>query len=88
MGTIDLKTFIEISLGIASEDFKRMAVSYFGRWDLVQLRCANFMGCTLEERLALILLELSENFGVKDKHGTRRTLPTRHQDLIGMLACP
>src|ERR1700688_2092101 len=45
VGTIDLKTFIEISLGIGSEDFKRMAVSYLGRGDLGQLRCANFMIC-------------------------------------------
>src|ERR1700676_248048 len=67
VGTIDLKTFIEISLGVSSEDFKRMATSYQGRWDLVQLRCANFMSCTLEERLALTLLELSGNFGVEDK---------------------
>src|ERR1700675_3264497 len=85
VGTIDLKTFIEISLGIASEDFKRMAASYLGRWDLVQLRCANFMSCTLEERLALILLELSENFGVKDKRGTRLTVPARHKDLADLV---
>lgn len=39
------------------------APSYSGRWDLVQLRRANFMSCTLEERVALILLELSESFG-------------------------
>jgi CRP-like cAMP-binding protein len=45
VGTIDLKSFIEISLGISLEDFKRMVVSYRGRWDLVQLRCANFMSC-------------------------------------------
>jgi CRP-like cAMP-binding protein len=85
IGTIDLKTFIEISLGIASEDFKRMALSYLGRWDLVQLRCANFMSCTLEERLALILLELSANFGVKDERGTRLTMPTRHKDLADLV---
>jgi CRP-like cAMP-binding protein len=85
VGTIDLKTFIEISLGIGSEDFKRMAVSYLGRWDLVQLRCANFMSCTLEERVALILLELSENFGVKDKRGTRLTVPARHKDLADLV---
>src|SRR5260370_40992303 len=47
VGTIALEKFIEISLGIDSEDFKRMATSYLGRWDLVQLRCANFMSCTL-----------------------------------------
>jgi CRP-like cAMP-binding protein len=85
VGTIDLKSFIEISLGISSDDFKRMAASYLGRWDLVQLRCANFMSCTLEERLALILLELSENFGVKDKRGTRLTLSARHKDLADLV---
>lgn len=86
VGTIDLKSFVEISLGVASEDFKRMAASYLGRWDLVQLRCANFMGCTLEERLALILLELSENFGEKDKRGTRLTITVRHQDLADLVS--
>src|SRR5580658_8912759 len=85
IGTIDLKAFVEISLGIASDDFKRMAASYMGRWDLVQLRCANFMSCTLEERLALILLELSENFGTKDKCGTRLTVPARHKDLAELV---
>ncbi len=81
IGTIALEAFVEICLGIASADFKRMAASYLGRWDLVQLRCANFMSCTLEERLALILLELSENFGIPDAKGIRLTLPARHRDI-------
>jgi CRP/FNR family transcriptional regulator len=85
IGTVDLESFVEISLGIASADFKRLAASYMGRWDLVQLRCANFMSCTLEERLALILLELSENFGVRDRKGMRLTLPTRHKDLAELV---
>jgi CRP-like cAMP-binding protein len=86
IGTIDLKTFVEISLGVASDDFKRMAASYLGRWDLVQLRCANFMSCTIEERLALILLELSENFGLKDKRGIRLTITPRHKDLAELVS--
>ena len=85
IGTITLTTFIEIALGIASADFKRMAASYSGRWDLVQLRCSNFMGCTLEERVALILLELSENFGVRAGTGMRLTVPTRHQDIAELV---
>jgi CRP-like cAMP-binding protein len=85
IGVVALETFVEISLGIASADFKRMAASYLGRWDLVQLRCANFMSCTLEERLALILLELSENFGVTDPKGMRLTLPARHRDLAELV---
>src|SRR5690242_17905173 len=46
IGTITLATFIEIALGIASAAFRHMAASYSGRWDLVQLRCSNFMGCS------------------------------------------
>ena len=85
IGTVDLETFIEISLGIASADFKRMAASYSGRWDLVQLRCSNFMSCTLEERVALILLELSENFGVRNGQGTLLTVPARHKDIAELV---
>jgi CRP-like cAMP-binding protein len=85
IGTIELKAFVEISLGIASNDFKRMALSYLGRWDLVQLRCGNFLGCTLEERIALILLELSEKFAIKEKRGTRITIITGHKDLSNLV---
>jgi CRP-like cAMP-binding protein len=85
IGTVSLVTFIEIALGIASADFKRMATSYSGRWDLVQLRCSNFMGCTLEERVALILLELSEHFGIGDRRGTRLTVKARHKDLAELV---
>ena len=85
IGTVDLEKFIEISLGIASADFKRMAASYSGRWDLVQLRCSNFMSCTLEERVALILLELSENFGVRNGQGTLLTVPARHKDIAELV---
>ena len=85
IGAIEVESLIEISLGIASADFKRMAASYLGRWDLVQLRCANFMSCTLEERLALLLLELSENFGVPEGKEIRLTVPARHRDLAELI---
>jgi CRP-like cAMP-binding protein len=85
VGTIPLEKFIDISLGIGSEDFKRMATSYLGRWDLVQLRCSNFMSCTLEERLALILLELSEHFGVRNGKGIKLTVHARHRDIAELV---
>jgi len=85
IGAVTLALFVEIALGIASADFKHMAASYSGRWDLVQLRCANFMSCTLEERVALILLELSDNFGVTDGRGVRLTVPATHQNLAELV---
>src|SRR5208282_1392200 len=56
-----------------------------GPWDLLQLRCSNFMGYTLEERVALLLLELSENFGMRDRQGVRLTVPARHEDLAELV---
>src|SRR5258706_4223169 len=85
IGTIETDNFVEICLGITSENFRSMAVSYLGRWDLVQLRCSNFMNCNLEERLALTLLELAENFGIPDKLGVRLNVIARHQDLAELV---
>jgi CRP/FNR family cyclic AMP-dependent transcriptional regulator len=86
VGTIGLNSFIKICLGIGSAAFKRMAAGFLGRWDRVHLRCSNLMGCTLEERLALVLLDLIENFGVPDDNGgIRLTIPVRHYDLAELV---
>lgn len=85
IGAIDLDAFIKISLGIQSTDFKRMAHNYLGRWNLVQLRCSNFLGCSLKERLALALIELSEDFGIRQRDGLRLKLLARHSDLADLV---
>jgi CRP/FNR family transcriptional regulator len=86
VGTIGLNSFTKICLGIGSAAFKRMSASFLGRWDRVHLRCSNLMGCTLEERLALVLLDLIENFGVPDDGGRMRlTVPVRHNDLAELV---
>src|SRR5580700_2746455 len=86
VGTIELDSFLKICLGIDSAAFKRMSASFLGRWDRVHLRCSNLMGCTLEERLALVLLDLIENFGVPDDGGGMRlTVPVRHNDLAELV---
>jgi CRP/FNR family transcriptional regulator, cyclic AMP receptor protein len=85
IGAIDLEAFIKISLGIESIDFKRMAHNYLGRWHLVQLRCSNFLGFSLKERLALALIELSEDFGIRHKDGLRLKLLARHSDLAELV---
>jgi CRP-like cAMP-binding protein len=86
VGKIELDSFVKICLGIGSAAFRRMSASFLGRWDRVHLRCANLIGCTLEERLALALLDLSENFGVPNhRGGVRLTVPLRHGDLADMV---
>jgi CRP/FNR family cyclic AMP-dependent transcriptional regulator len=86
IGTAELNTFMKICLGIGAQDFQMMAASFLGRWDRVFLRCSNLIGCTLEERLALVLLDLIENFGVPtDDGGVRLTVPVRHEDLAELV---
>jgi len=86
IGTIDWDPFVHICLGARSADFKRLARGCLGRWDAVQLRCLNFMSCTLAERLALILLELSDDFGVPHAMGVRLTIEARQKDLAQLLS--
>jgi CRP-like cAMP-binding protein len=85
IGTLELESFIEISLGMPAANFLKMAASYQGRWDLVQLRGANFMNCSMQERLAIILLELSASFGVRDGDALLLSLPVRHKDLAELV---
>jgi hypothetical protein len=82
VGAIDLEAFVRISLGIESIDFKRMAHNYLGRWNLVQWRSSN---CTVQERLALALLELSEAFGIRDNDGLRLSLFASHRVLAELV---
>jgi CRP-like cAMP-binding protein len=86
IGTIGLSSFIRICLGIGPAGFKQLAASFFERWDRVHLRRTNLIGCTLKERLALTLLDLSENFGVPNRPGGMRlSVSVRHRDLAELV---
>jgi CRP-like cAMP-binding protein len=86
VGTMGLDSFVKICVGIGSTAFKLLAGSFSERWDRVQLRRSNFIGCTLEERLALTLLDLSESFGVTNRpRGMRLTVSVRHRDLAELV---
>jgi len=86
VGSMGLNSFVKICLGIESAAFKSLAASCLGRWERVQLRCSNFMSCTLAERLALLLLDLSESFGVPNPgDGVRLTITVRHGDMAELI---
>ena len=87
VGTVAMDTFIKICLGIGSAGFRKMSAGLLGRWDRVHLRCANLIGCSIEERLALTLLDLTENFGVRNQKGGRVLLdvPLRQGDLAELV---
>jgi hypothetical protein len=85
IGTVRMNKLIRISLGAKADDFHRMAHNCMGRWGAVHMRCMNFMSFSLGERLALTLLELSDEFGMRDAQGTRLGVPVRHSDLAQLV---
>jgi len=86
VGTVELNNFVKICLGIDSTLFQQMSASFLGRWDRVHLRCSNLINCSLDERLAPILLDLTENFGVpNDNGGMRLTVPVSHRELAELI---
>jgi CRP/FNR family transcriptional regulator len=85
VGAISFNEFTKISLDIDSVTFKQMAFNYLGQWNLVQLRCSNFMRYSLQERLALALLELSEDFGIPGNDGVRLHPNVNHTDLAELV---
>lgn len=85
IGTLGMDALIRISLGATAVDFHRMAHNCMGRWGAVHMRCMNFMSFTLRERLALTLLELSDDFGTHVAQGTRLGVFVRHSDLAQLV---
>lgn len=87
VGAIGLDNFVQICVGIGAGDFRKLAAGFPGRWDRVHLRCSNLIGCSIEERLALTLLDLTENFGVRNRNGGGVLLdvPLRQGDLAQMV---
>jgi len=86
VGIMELEAFVKICLKIESAPFKLLAISCIGPWEQVQLRCSNFMSFTLQERVALLLLDLSKNFGGPNLVGwVPLTIPVRQADLAEMV---
>jgi hypothetical protein len=57
----------------------------FGALGPGAIALCKFHELQLEERVALILLELADNFGVPDRLGVRLTIPARHKDLAELV---
>jgi hypothetical protein len=69
--SIALEKFIDIALGILQADDRQL-------FRTLGFALSKFHECTLEKRVVLILLELSETFGIRDKQGG--VLPENHRE--------
>ncbi len=78
---VQTEIFVETTLGIHRELLSRVLDVTVGRWWMMLVRYANFVGLGLRERLAGALLEVGNKFGVEDARGVLLTLKLTHEDL-------
>jgi len=79
------EVFVETTLGIQRELLSRVLDVTVGRWWMMLIRYANFVGLGLRERLAGALLEVGNKFGVEDARGVLLTLKLTHEDLADLV---
>jgi CRP/FNR family cyclic AMP-dependent transcriptional regulator len=79
------EVFVDTTLGITREALSRVLDATVGRWWMMLVRYANFVGLGLRERLAGALLEVGTKFGVEDARGVLLTLKLTHEDLADLV---
>src|SRR5580698_7602712 len=79
------EVFVDTTLGIQRELLSRVLDVTVGRWWMMLVRYASFVGLGLRERLAGALLEVGNKFGVEDARGVLLTLKLTHEDLADLV---
>jgi CRP-like cAMP-binding protein len=67
---------------LASKRFHRNDVQH---WYRLLLRSSGFLNLGLHERIAITLLELSSDFGIRESRGTLLTTSFSHQDIADLV---
>src|SRR5579862_1993937 len=85
VAVVQPEVFVDTTLGISREILSRVLDVTVGRWWMMLVRYANFVGLGLRERLAGALLEVGNKFGVEDSRGTLLTIKLTHADLAELV---
>lgn len=72
-------------LGVPFEHFSGMLGSAVNRWFTLLYRYIRYQGVSLQQRLIMALLELSQKFGARDARGMIITLRLTHGDLANII---
>ena len=81
VGKLSTQAFIDIILRVQSTDFIKLMDMMVGRLGRLIGRYPSFIGLDLEHRIAVALLELGAEFGVRDSRGILLSLPLTRSDL-------
>jgi CRP-like cAMP-binding protein len=85
VGVLSAQTMIE-TLGLRHDRFLLALKLTMGRWWGLLVRHSRFIDQTLEERVAVALLELADKFGLPDACGTIIDLRLGHRDIAELVS--
>lgn len=85
IGVLSAETLVE-TVGLRYEKFLLALRLTMGRWWALLVRQSRFVDQTLEERIAVALLDLADKFGLPDARGTIINLRFGHRNIAELVS--
>ena len=85
VGSLSWKSFDAITANSHESALKKFHEHDLQQWYRLLLRTSSFLNLALHERIALTLLELSSDFGIKDSRGTLLKVAFSHKDIASLV---
>ena len=85
VGSLSWSEFAGIAAYHSEAIFKEFHTNNLNQWYRLLLRSSGFLNLDLHERIALTLLHLSSDFGIKDSRGTLLKASFSHQDIAELV---
>ena len=85
VGTLGWTVFNGITVHSTEVAFKRFHENDLKQWYRLLLRSTSFLSLGLHERIAITLLELASDFGIKESRGVLLRASFSHQDLADLV---
>ncbi len=85
VGSLSWNDFNGITAHSSESAFKKFHQNDLQQWYRLLLRSTSFLNLGLHERIAITLLELSSDFGIKESRGTLLRASFSHQDIADLV---
>ena len=85
VGSLGWNDFKGITAHRSESAFKKFHQNDLQQWYRLLLRSSSFLNLDLHERIAITLLELASDFGIKESRGTLLRASFSHQDIADLV---
>jgi CRP-like cAMP-binding protein len=85
VGSLSWNDLNALTVHSAESAFKKFHENDLQQWYRLLLRSSGFLNLSLHERIAITLLELSSDFGIKESRGTLLRASFSHQDIADLV---